>query len=205
MIDTLSYAPDGGFHALLAPGEKPIDFGHVAQRLAGTLRFNGTQGALSVAQHAVTGAQAILSEGGDGLTAALFLHHDDHEFVLGDITSPVIAALEALNPGARAALQQLAGRWDAVLYAAAGLPAPDAWTQQQADAVRQMDLRMCAVEARLLFGLRATAHFSRALRRPPLFESVGAPCWPNAPAWPAGLAEERFAAMHKKLTGRTLR
>ena len=110
MIDTLSYAPDGGFHALLAPGEKPIDFGHVAQRLAGTLRFNGTQGALSVAQHAVTGAQAILSEGGDGLTAALFLHHDDHEFVLGDITSPVIAALEALNPGARAALQQLAGR-----------------------------------------------------------------------------------------------
>lgn len=195
----LSHAPGGGFYDPLNPMARAIDFAHVAQCLAGTVRFNGARGALSVAQHATLGAEAIIAEGGSTWDAVLFLHHDDHEFILGDQTRPVDAALAATVPGYREGWDMLKANWDNALYSALSLPAPDAWTKPQQALISAMDTRMSVVEARSLFGPRAVAHHAAEARRTPRFNSA------LCPPWPAGRAEERYLAMHKKLTGRTLR
>ena len=196
---TLSHAPGGGFYDPLNPMARAIDFAHVAQCLAGIVRFNGARGALPVAQHVVLGAEAIIAEGGSSFEAALFLHHDDHEFILGDQTRPVDAALAATVPGYREGWALLKANWDRALYGALSLPAPDAWTKQQHALISSMDTRMSVVEARSLFGPRAVAHHAAEARRTPRFNSA------LCPPWPSGLAEERYLAMHRKLTGRTLR
>lgn len=176
-----------------------VSFVHVAQRLARTIRFNGEPGAISVAQHAVMGAEAILSEGGTSLEAALFLHHDDHEFVLGDMALPVATTVEQLLPGFRQAWSMLKANWDAALYPAAGLPAPDAWSKAQAATVHMMDRRMTVVESLALFGPRAVARYSAAERKTPLLHET------LAKVWPPELAAERYLAAHRKFTGKTIR
>jgi Fe-S cluster biosynthesis and repair protein YggX len=195
----LSFAPGGGYYDVLNPLARPIDFSDIASRLARTIRFNGTTGALSIAEHATIGAEAIIAEGGSAFDAALFLHHDDHEFILGDQTSPVTDAMEAMLPGSRAQWSMLKANWDRAIYGRLGLPSPDVWTQVQTMLIRQMDLRMNVVEARVLYGAKAVAHYSAIARKTPRFNTS------LAPPWPAALAEERYLAMHKKLTGKTIR
>jgi uncharacterized protein len=181
------------------PMARPIQFCEVAQRLARINRFCGQPGALSVAQHAVMGAEAILAETGDAGLAALFLHHDDHEYVLGDVSPLVLSALEHLCPGATASFELLRANWDAALYQAAHLPPPDAWTSKQAETIALMDRRMRAAEMQMLFGTGAVWGLPRAELRTPKFTTN------LSPPWPAEKAAERWLLQHKKLTGRTIR
>jgi len=195
----LSFTTGGRRLDVANPLAEVISFSHVAQRLSRTIRFNGEPGAISVAQHVVMGAEAILTEGGTSLEAALFLHHDDHEFVLGDMVMPVASTVERILPGFSAAWSTLKDNWDAALFPAAGLPAPDAWSKAQAATVHLMDRRMTVVESLALFGPRSIARYSPAERKTPLFYTS------LSKVWPPELAAERYLAAHKKFTGKTIR
>lgn len=196
---TLSFAPSGAIYDVANPCARPIDFAHVAMRLARTYRFNATAGALSVLQHQVMGAEAIIAEGGTALDAALFLHHDDHEFILGDMVSPVSATIKLVLPGFASAWSDIKANWDGALYAALGLPGPDRWTETQATLVKSMDMRMQAVESRALFGARGMDQFTPQQRRTPRLKTGLDKVWP-----PERAAELWFDA-HRKFTGRNLR
>lgn len=203
----LSFAPSGPPYVPSDPRARPVDFAHVADRLARTYRFNATPGALSVLQHQVMGAEAIVIEGGTSLEAALFLHHDDHEFILGDLARPVADELARALPGYRAAWNGIKDNWDAAIFAQIGLPAPAAWTAAQQARVKGMDLRMQAAESRALFGARAVDALDHAARRPPAFSDrdLKARGGPLGHVWPPALAAERWFDAHRKFTGRSIR
>lgn len=195
---TILHAPAGRTYDICNPGAQPIDLADVADRLARTIRFNGVPGALSVAQHEVLGAEAILAEGGSPHLAALYLHHDDHKFVLGDQARPVANALAMLAPDFQLAWEQLRANWDKAIYTALGLPPPGSWWPRDAEAIAMMNARMTACEARVLFGPRAISSLPAAMRRTPRFESDLRP-------WPPERAAEQWKLMHRKLTGRSIR
>lgn len=154
------FRPDGSLMDLAHPEACEIDFNEVAFGLAKINRFTGTYPGVgySDAQHCVMGAQALLREGEDELTAALFLLHDAHEYKLGDDSRPkqdlVAAMLDDFSPKSAEAYRSVVASakagWDSAIYAAAGLPAPSAWTKKQAHAVERMDVRMAAAEAESL-------------------------------------------------------
>jgi hypothetical protein len=81
-------ASGGKFHFLHPrPGEVLIE--DVAQHLSQKVRFSGAgQFFYSVAQHCINGAM-YLKDQGDLTLAYHFLHHDDEEFVLPDLPSPL--------------------------------------------------------------------------------------------------------------------
>lgn len=150
--------------------------GDVADALARLPRFCGqvASGPYSVAQHCVLGARAILEEPGPVIPgrihlARAFLLHDAHEFVTGDIITPVADALAhrvgqyltGLLPNAgrlswqrcgeqavRAAIGGMKGDVDAAIHAAAGMEWP--LEPEIAARVREWDLRMLATERRQL-------------------------------------------------------
>lgn len=154
---------------LLRPDPTQIDFANdVAPALGKLARFNGhTVGypAYSVAQHCVMGAEGLwaagegkMHEGGRVRMAALFLLHDCHEFAIGDITTPVVAALDAIRwpdgPPAGAStglvgqlVKDLKHRLDVAIYQAAGVAMP---TEAEAKAIKHWDARMMRAE-RLAF------------------------------------------------------
>ncbi len=125
--------------------------------LARTPRFSGHTegGAYSVAQHCVEGAYAILRDTGRRDIAAAFLLHDGHEYVIGDIATPLAGALghyadvaggisydgAAIVAGAIKALKHAV---DAAIYAAAGIKFP--LPADVAAMVRSYDLRMMRTE-----------------------------------------------------------
>lgn len=144
----------------LPPVASDIDFaGDVAPALARIARYNGhvAAGPFSVAQHSIIGADALLAETGSPRLAALFILHDAHEWVLGDMITPVVqalsmrvAAVASWNYGEapredlfRTALRDLKKRTDAAIFAAAGIPQalPD-----EAVLIADMDIRMLRTE-----------------------------------------------------------
>src|SRR4051794_22067480 len=80
---------------LVHPKREQIDFDTVATVLARTPRFAGhtERGVYSVGQHSEQGARAILRDIGRRDAAAAFLHHDDHEAYVGDMTKSMQDAL----------------------------------------------------------------------------------------------------------------
>lgn len=203
----LSFAPSGPPYDPANPLARPIDFAHVSDRLAREFRFNSTPGALSVLQHQVMGAEAIVNEGGRPLEAALFLHHDDHEFILGDQARPVTDELDRQLPGYRDTWNLLKDNWDTAIFSALNLPPPVVWTVAQRAVVRGMDLRMQAAESRALFGASAQSFYDHAARRTPKFSErdLKARGGPLGAVWPAALAVERWFDAHRKFTGRSIR
>lgn len=207
MNAALSFTPSGPPYDPANPLARPIVFADIADRLARTIRFAANPGALSVLQHQVMGADAIANEGGDGLDCALFLHHDDHEFVLGDETRPVTEAKERELPGYQAMVDIIKDNWDTAIYQALKLPPPVAWTMAQRATVRGMDMRMQAAESRALFGAAAQAAYGHAARRTPKFaeRDIRARGGPLGALWPPALAVERWFDAHRKFTGRSIR
>lgn len=201
MSATLSFAP-GGETDLANPGHRPVDFEIIARRLARLLRFSGDPGALSVAQHSVMGADAIIEEGGSPTAAVLFLHHDDQEALLGDLIAPVYALLAGQLPGFADKWHAIKANWDNQIYRAARLPTPDSWTRHEAALVKSMDRRMQAAESLALYGPASVRRFSPSERRTPKFrtglKNSLSKCWPPS------LAEEAWLDAHKRFTGRNL-
>lgn len=137
---------------LLQPSNNQIDWSEIAYALSRIPRFNGhTQGPVYVvAQHCCHCYDLL-----DGPTAKkAALLHDAHEFVIGDLVSPVADALAALCNGSvlfgnnafKDALRDLKARQDEAIFKAAGLPWP--LPDPIASVVRQVDLAMLMTERR---------------------------------------------------------
>nr|CAD6410914.1 HD family hydrolase [Rhizobium sp. Q54] len=187
-----SFCNDGSVMDLAAPDQSFVCFQEMALTLSGLRRFNGR--GISIAQHSVMGAQAILNEGGTSLEAALFLLHDGHEWALGDITRPMEDLLVGLLPtlAIREAIQRAKAGWDGAIYAAARLPLPEFWTAHQRKLIKSMDDRICRAEAIALFGSRSASQFPAS--QPP--KTTGA-----IRLWGAAKAEEAFSEMARSLIG----
>lgn len=202
-----SFRADGSLMDLARPMVEEIDFCDMAGRLSRIARFNGAPlaGAFSVAQHSVMGAEALLNEGEDSLIAALFLLHDGHEYLIGDKTRPFQVLLAEMMDARfgtgtglkiRSVIAEIKGSWDEAIYAAAGLPAPSAWTNRMRSSVHGMDERMLNAEALALFGPKAIDWVKRGPRWA-LPKLKGSPAKPWGPAD----AEFRFLELFDRLIG----
>lgn len=154
--DIWSQTASGKVFHLLAPRPQQVDFvNDVAPQLARQARFNGAaEGHYSVAEHCVRGADALYSETRRAEVAAHFLLHDAHEYVIGDITTPVLQALTAagrlIGVGTEGrdishAVALLKATVDHAIFRAAGIPHPSAETRAL---VKDMDTRLLATERR---------------------------------------------------------
>ncbi|SMD18614.1 hypothetical protein [Rhizobium sp. RU36D] len=186
------FARDGTTFDLAAPDQAAVCFHEIARTLSGLNRYSGR--GVSVAQHCVMGARAILNERGTRLDASLFLLHDAHEAFLGDIVRPVESLLQGMLPtlAIREAIAAAKRGWDQPIYAAAGLPAPDTWSSAMAAKVKSMDERMALAEAVAGFGPRAASQFPRMTL--PLTRGA-------VIRWGAAKAEEQFISMANDLIG----
>lgn len=138
---------------LLQPDWRQVDFEvDIPEALARLARFTGhvRSGPYSVAQHCVIGADAVFQATRDKEAAAAFLLHDAHEAYLGDIATPIVAALRRMagtfEKGDAALTFAIGGikeRLDHAIYLAAGCPR--ARTAHHA-VVKIYDLRMLATE-----------------------------------------------------------
>ena len=105
----------GQFVDLIHPASATIRLEDIAVHLANTVRFaGGVTKYYSVAEHAVRVSQMVRPE-----LALAALHHDSHEFVLGDLPAPLKAALNQMGAGGIVAL--LAGRLDVAIADALGI------------------------------------------------------------------------------------
>ena len=198
-----SWTASGRAENLADPASLTVDFALMATSLAGQVRWNKKHhgAGVSIAQHSVQGADALHRETGDSLLAALFLLHDGHEYWFGDITTPVqkliVHTIEQRLPCAyrgsdrvKGAFTAIKNGFDRVIYAAAGLPAPLLWSDQQRRAVYAMDCRMANAEGLELFGKALYADLA-----PP--KLTGSIC----PPWAPMKAEEAFNERLKKYCG----
>ncbi|WP_430241977.1 hypothetical protein [Neorhizobium sp. DAR64861/K0K2] len=187
-----SFNSDGSVFDLAAPTPAVICFVEMGRTMSGIRRFNGR--GMSDAQHCAMGAQAILNEGGTFMEAALYLLHDGHEYLFGDIIRPLEDLLSRVLPGlpVREAIRLIKERWDDAIYTAASLPPPSLWTQRQRKIVKSMDDRMCRFEAISLFGQAAGNQFPLS-EKPKTTGSLK--------IWGCAAAEEKFAEMAHRLIG----
>lgn len=139
----------GKAFSLTNPRAEDVDFETIATVLSRVPRFGGhtESGVLSVAQHCLEGASAILRDTGRRDAAAAFLIHDAHEAYMGDIATPVTQALDyymAGDWGCGQAIKSMKARLDAAIFPAAGLPWP--LPLDIVSIVHEYDLRMCRTE-----------------------------------------------------------
>ncbi len=140
-------------------GATDIDlFGDMPETLARICRYGGAVpgNPFSVAQHSVIGARAALEETGDAHLAAHVLLHDGHEYIVGDLTTPIAdwwadLAVELFGPLAAGLMPQLIAaakhRLDLAIWKAAGLTPPG---QTYRRMIAEYDLRLLATEQRQL-------------------------------------------------------
>jgi hypothetical protein len=147
---------DSGAFDLLHPTPEMVSFSQMATVLAKVPRFGAhttDDEIYSVAQHSTEGAKAIMRDTGRSDAALAFLLHDGHEYIMGDIATPIadaLAALASIHGGVggaaavRVAILNLKRRLDRVIYAAAGLPWPAPLDVSRL--VKDYDVRMCQTE-----------------------------------------------------------
>ena len=147
---------------LVNPDAAAVDFAvDIPEALARIPRFTGhvRAGAYSVAQHCVLGADLLFAETSRPDLAASFLLHDAHEAYLGDIATPIVWAMNAVQaerdmavgtvtPSRMIAL--LKARLDAVIYARAGIVWPDPLSTRET--IKLWDARMLITERDHLLG-----------------------------------------------------
>lgn len=169
-----SLRPDGTLMCLASVTASDISFAEMASGLSKITRWNGRYlgPPYYVAQHCVTGADALFAETGDVVLAGYFLLHDGHEYLLGDWTRPAVDAVELAavkelrtagkgKPVVRDARERVKSRTDLAIWEAAKLPRLDKmplYNRQVAD----MDERMLRAEGLALFGPQAAAHLPAA-------------------------------------------
>lgn len=156
LLDIWSQTASGKAFPLLLSRAEHVDFvNDVGPQLARQSRFNGaTDAYYSIAQHCAHGADALYQETRRPEVAAHFLIHDAHEAFMGDITTPVLAALAVLGRSIgvgqegrdiRDAVRLLKAKIDHAIFRAAGLSHPDAGIRAL---IKEMDARMLVTERR---------------------------------------------------------
>jgi hypothetical protein len=140
---------------LVNPTAAMVSFRAMALVLARVARFGGhtEDGVYSVAQHSVEGARA-LQRAGHAEAAVAFLLHDGHEYITGDMPTPIKEALQTHAVLASGnvyagecidrAIKSLKGTLDRVIHEAAGLEWP--LTKATRELVKEYDARMCNTE-----------------------------------------------------------
>lgn len=130
---------------LLNPNPDDLVLEVLADALGYLARYTGHIGRYSVAEHLVLGARVLRDQGADPMVMRGYLMHDAHEAVIGDVSSPIKAALRVIGQGI-SAFDVLEARHEEAVQArfrvAAGLPS-----------VKAMDLAMCRAEAEQGFGM----------------------------------------------------
>lgn len=197
---------------LLAPKATDIDLrNHIAVALSRTCRFNGAA-AWTVADHLVTGDDALRQAGASPRIRLVWLLHDAHEAYSQDITRPVQMALAALVEQAEAhvygevrsraalggslfgtALKLWQSLIDKAIYANLGVMPP---TASEAEAVRVFDIRMCGTELRQIVPRQARHRDADAALRAEPIKTLGA-LKPRKPEW---LAAEYAARVETLIT-----
>lgn len=140
----------GRLVALIGTQPHEIDLRDVAGHLARLCRFSGaTTSHYSVAQHSVMVADLLAGHG--AVTQLYGLLHDGHEYVFGDITTPVRRLVQSVAwsvnlPDACDPITELTRDVDAAIHNRVGL----AWPLPAATAnlVRHADLKALATELR---------------------------------------------------------
>jgi 5'-deoxynucleotidase YfbR-like HD superfamily hydrolase len=150
MPDIWTQTRTGKAFDLLAPDPDMVDFAEIAETLAYINRYNGAfEKPISVAQHTI-----IVFDAADPEDRAHALLHDAHEAFIGDISTPTAQALATMagaiegqraESAVKAAIVTLKLQIDVAIYAAAGLPQPDARARRR---IRTADLRALQTERR---------------------------------------------------------
>jgi hypothetical protein len=135
---------------LLEPRAEDVDFDEIAETLAHLPRFaGGSEKPISVAQHTLIAALAA-----PAWLRPWVLLHDAHEAYIGDITTPVVRALDAIWLEGRpartgvlpsAAVAALKHRIDQAVHDAAGLRMPG---EAERGAIALADRRALVTERR---------------------------------------------------------
>lgn len=203
------FCPDGSLMDLMAVTPEQIDFAEMANGLSKIPRFNGRYRVpgYSVGQHCVMGADALYTECGDPQLAGYFLLHDGHEYLSGDVTRPMVAAIEieiagdtimagGLSP-VRDAIDRIKRRFDHAIFAAAGLR-PVETMPIYSNQVRTMDERMLVAECRYLYGAKSKVAFAENDLPPPRLTGSLKP-------WGPAKAEEAFLDRLERYLGIVVR
>jgi hypothetical protein len=100
MTDTTISTVAGRHIDLLAFDASQVCRLDIAHQLARIRRFNGaTSRGYSVAAHSLHVCDLVARLGGRPIAQLAALHHDSHEYLIGDMSTPVKAALNALGGG----------------------------------------------------------------------------------------------------------
>lgn len=177
---------------LVDPDASAIDFrADIAEALARTPRFTGhvAAGPYSVAQHCVLGADLLFAETARPDLAAAFLLHDAHEAYLGDIATPIVAALNAVQAersrtagtmSPAVALRILKARLDAVIFPAAGIAWP--LPSETGQVIKMWDMRMLITERNHLLSAPPRPWGLDHVEPLPILGRIKVWSWPDAAA-----------------------
>lgn len=106
---------------VLSPKPSDISFLDVAHHLSNIQRFNGgTTRSLSVARHSLNVSTIVMEDTGSHLSALYGLLHDAHEYLTGDITTPIKRAIKKIS--GIDAIGELQRVIDFAIFSAAGIP-----------------------------------------------------------------------------------
>jgi hypothetical protein len=145
---------------LLNPRVEDVDWNNIATSLSLLCRYTGHMKSLddfySVAQHSVLVADLLHPS-----VAIYGLLHDAHEAFFGDDATPKKRALASAYPEAADWLDECKAAWDAVIWQAAGVPAPDRAIQR---AVHDADYMALSIEHKCLQNPAADATTRAAWR-----------------------------------------
>lgn len=188
---------------LLNPDWRQVDFAvDVPDALARLARFTGhvPGGPYSVAQHCVIGADAVFNATRDKEAAAAFLLHDAHEAYLGDIATPIVAAMidraaatYGPDTGARIGetIRLIKIKLDEAIYKAAGI---ERARFAHHAIIKVYDIRMLATERAHLL-VRSPQAWAPAVEAAAPLRLVG-----KISVWPwVKAAEEYRAALRRYL------
>jgi len=107
------------------PRPEDVDVEFMRMRLDYIRRFAGHPDALSVSQHQRLCGLLALRIGYPAQVVQWAKHHDDHEYVTGDIPTPVQVAI------GKARVRALQERWDVAICGALGIPVPTPAVRKQ--------------------------------------------------------------------------
>jgi len=121
-------ATAAGLVDLRAPEPGTITLRAIAQGLSQIHRWAGaTIRPVSVAQHSLLVLELYRRMYPTAPEGAVYAGlHDAHEYLIGDVTTPTLLLISEGAPGAWGALDAAKARFDAVIFAALGLPFPAA-------------------------------------------------------------------------------
>jgi hypothetical protein len=90
--ETWSQTHHGAVINLLDPDPRTIGFLDISRHLSRIVRYaGGGDPAITVAEHCVLGSRMVTDA-----IALEFLMHDAHEYIIGDITRPVVVAVQCI-------------------------------------------------------------------------------------------------------------